>query len=357
MALVVPPGGAESAPGPRVVRLTPRPAVVSALSLSVVIVNYCQWQNTARLTRQLRRSDAIRREAAEVLIVDNRSAAHPVARRLNRLPNVSVYRAARNEGFARAANRGADLARGEWVLLLNPDVTVSDNFLDEVLAAAQRLTLDNPRLGVVGFQLRNRDGSRQASAGPFPTLANTLIGLLLPRSQRRCRHQSETKTTLVPWVTGGCLLVRQDCFRQLGGLDERFFLYYEDVDFCRRAQANGWAVVYEPQVAVTHHWPLHTRAVPAPLRLVTRHALLTYAIKHWPRWQAALLGGIVWLEAYSRGLVARTRGEASSAACYRRLRSLVGDVLRGRDASVCRAIHYAARFLAPIAAAQDSAKE
>ena len=106
-------------------------------------------------------------------------------------------------------------------------------------------------------------------------------------------------------------------------------------------------------MAVTHHWPLHTRAVPAPLRLVTRHALLAYARKHWPRWQAGVLGGVVWAEAHARGLVARWNGEVVASACYRRLRALVGDVLRGRDRAARRAIRYAARFLAPVAAAQD----
>jgi GT2 family glycosyltransferase len=241
------------------------------------------------------------------------------------------------------------------VLLLNPDVTVADGFLDDVAAAAGRLAAD-PAVGVVGFQLRNRDGSRQASAGPFPTLANTLGGLVRPRSRRRCRHRPADARADVPWVTGGCLLVRRDCFRQLGGLDEGYFLYYEDVDFCRRARGRGWAVVYEPGVAVTHHWPLHTRAVPAPLRLITRHALLGYARKHWPRWQAGLLGFVVWAEAAARGLAARVRGDAVAADCYRRLRGLVIDVLRGRDHAARRAVRYAARFLAPIAAAQDAVR-
>src|SRR5207244_6123700 len=140
-----------------------------------------------------------------------------------------------------------------------------------------------------GFRLRNRDGSGQASSGPFPTLLNTVAGLLLPRSRRKCRHRSDPGRQTVSWVTGGCLMVRRACFEQLGGLDESFFLYYEDVDFCRRAAAAGWGVWFDPALEVTHHWPLHARRVPAPLRLITRHALLTYARRYWPAWQARLL--------------------------------------------------------------------
>ena len=269
------------------------------------------------------------------------------------MSGVSLVRNGRNNGFAKAANRGGRLSRGEWVLLLNPDVTVPEGFLDRVLDAAQRWPAVDPRAGVIGFQLRHRDGSRQASAGPFPTLARTVAGLLVPRSRRRCQHRSLTGRQSVAWVTGGCLLVRRDCYEQLGGMDEKFFLYYEDVDLCRRARDAGWSVWYDPALRVTHHFPLHSRAVPPPLRLVTRHALLTYSFKHWPRWQARALSGLVWAEAVVRSAAARWRGQADVSDCYRELRALVGDVVCGRRARSARRIREAAATFAPMAAAQD----
>lgn len=359
MALAVPPGGGPAYPDDpgADARLRPcrpaRPPAIDAPALSVVIVNYCQWRNTARLTKQLRRSAAARTGAAEVVIVDNHSPGHLVAAKLRRLRGVRVVRSDENQGFARAVNRGTRLGRGDWVLLLNPDVTVGDGFLDDVLAAADKLSAD-PAAGVVGFQMRNRDGTRQASCGPFPTLVSTAAGLVRPRPRRKCRHQPLAGRRPVGWATGGCLLVRRACFEQLGGLDEAFFLYYEDVDFCRRAGAAGWGVWYEPGLTVTHHWPLHDRKVPAPLRLVTRHALLTYAAKHWPGWQARLLGRLVRLEATARRLMASARTDAVAAACYRELGPLVGDVLRGRAADAARRLRFAAGFLRPIAAAQDA---
>ncbi|MGL6097522.1 MAG: glycosyltransferase family 2 protein [Fimbriiglobus sp.] len=341
----------------RAARLRGRPpargTAIETPQLSVVVVNFCQWRNTARLTRQLRQSEAVRRGAAEIVIVDNHSPNHPVARKLERLSGVSVFRSAENGGFATAVNRGTRASRGEWVLLLNPDTTVPEGFLDAVLDAAQRFPALDPRAAVIGFQMRHRDGTRQASAGPFPTLSSTVGGLLLPRARRKCRHQELTGRRAVPWVTGGCLLVRRDCFRQLGGMDERFFLYYEDVDLCQRARAAGWTVWYEPGVRVTHHFPLHARTVPPPLRLVTRHALLTYSRKHWPRWQAKLLGGIVWLEASAREAAARWRGQPDAARCYRQMRRLVGDLAAGRAGVVAERIRFAAGFLDRVAAAQD----
>ena len=361
MALAVPPGGGPAAPpdappadpGPaRRPAPARKPAPPPSPALTVVVVNFCQWRNTARLVAQLRRSAAFRTGAADVVVVDNHSPRHPLARRLRRLRGVTVRRFRANRGFARAVNRGCQLSASTWTLLLNPDVSVPDGFLDDVLA-----TVDRPEhgehVGVIGFRLRNADGTDQASSGPHPSLPNTLAGLFRPRSRRKCRHAAGPGRRPVPWVTGGCLLVRRDCFDQLGGLDEGFFLYYEDADFCRRAVAAGWAVVFDPAVEVTHHSPLHARAVPAALRVITRHALLTYARKHWPRWQAAVLGGLMRLEAGLRRTWATVRGNADAARCYGELRRLVGDVSRGRDAAARERIAFAAGFLAAVAAEQD----
>ena len=340
MALAVPSGAPQLNSTPGITARHAGPAV------SVVVVNFCQWRNTARLTRQLRRCDAVRARSAEVVVVDNNSGPHPLASRLRKLRGVRLRRFGRNYGFAKAVNRAARAARGEWLLLLNPDVTVEEGFLDEVLVAAARA---EPDVGVIGFALRNPDGSRQASAGPYPTLARTLGGLLRPRARRKCRHVSSEACSAVAWVTGGCFLVRRSCFDQLNGLDDRYFLYYEDVDFCRRARAAGWSVWYEPKLGAVHHSPLHARSVPPPLRLITRHALLTYAHRHWPAWQSRLLGSIIWAEACIRERLAPPADRDG----YRELRAVVGDVLAGRAALARKRVRFAARFLDRISAAQD----
>ena len=332
----------------------PRAAIsLETPQVSVVIVNFYQWKNTARLTQQLRRSEAVRRGAAEIVIVDNHSPKNRLARRLAKLSGVTVVRSNRNTGFAHAVNRGSNISRGEWVLLLNPDVTVEDGFLDDLLESAQRFPAIDPKAGVVGFQMRNRDGTKQASAGVFPTLSRTVAGLMVPRSRRKCQHKNLNGRQPVPWVTGGCFLVRRDCFEELNGLDESYFLYYEDVDFCQRARARGWSIWYEPELKVTHHFPLHTRKVPPALRLVTRHALLTYAKKHWGTWQTKLLGGLVWTEASIRAAFARYRKDGAAEGCFERLKVLVGDVLEGRDARAEATIRYAATFLSAVASVND----
>jgi GT2 family glycosyltransferase len=311
--------------------------------VSVVIVNYRQWDWTAKLIGQLLRTASGRSGAAEVVIVDNHSPAHPLVKRLRRRPGVSLRRWGRNRGFARAVNEAGRLSRGDWLLLLNPDMAVPEGFLDGVVDLAERLAVEDPRAGIVGFQLCNGDGSRQLSSGYFPTLIRTVAGLALPRARRKYRALQPRQRCRVAWVTGCCLLVRRDCFRQLGGFAKDFFLYYEDVDLCRRAHAAGWTVWYEPALHAIHHRPLHSRPVSRHLRFFTRHALLTYGARHWSGWQFRLLAGMVRLEAWLRQCWARWQGHAAAARLYGELRALAGDMAEDRRAAVRRRLRHCVR--------------
>jgi N-acetylglucosaminyl-diphospho-decaprenol L-rhamnosyltransferase len=318
-------------------RIRRRPRIIPAVPrLSVVVVNYLQWQDTATLVRQLRQTPALRHGAAEVIIVDNDSPWHTLIPRLRRMPGVSLRRWRSNRGFARAVNEGVRLSRGDWVLLLNPDMSLEPGFLDKALARAEELAKTDVHTGIIGFGLRDADGGRQRSAGPFPTLASSLVRLLLPRPWRKYYLRSAAHCQPVDWVTGCCLLVRRTCWENLGGLDGDFFLYYEDVDLCRRARERGWTVWHEPDLCATHHHPLHARAVPAHLRLVTRHALLTFARKHWPEWQTRILAGIIRVEAWLRQRRAWRQGDSLRAGLFDSLGRMVVDFARGRAGAAGR---------------------
>jgi GT2 family glycosyltransferase len=311
--------------------------------LSVVIVNYRQWENTAALVQQVRATACARRGEVEVMVVDNHSPPHRLMRRLRRWPEVSLRRWGRNRGFARAVNEGCRLSRGQWFLLLNPDVQVTPEFVQGALNLARSLDATEPDTGIVGFRLCNADGSDQLSCGSFPTLAGTLARLALPRARRKYRSATASERCRVPWVTGCCLLVRGDCWRDLGGFDESFFLYYEDVDLCRRAWAQGWSVCYEPRLAAVHHSPLHGRTIPASLRLVIRHSLLTYAARHWRRWEFRALARIVRLESWARRLPAWWRKDASEYAVFQELSNLAADLSDGERDRARHRLHRAVR--------------
>jgi N-acetylglucosaminyl-diphospho-decaprenol L-rhamnosyltransferase len=317
-----------SAAVPQTAPTTVVSAAPAAPRLSIVIVNYRQWENTAELVRQIRAAPAARDGEVEVVVIDNHSPPHRLRETLQTWPGVSLRVSDRNLGFARAVNDGCKASRGEWFLLLNPDVSVMPGFIQGALALAGHLSPS--RLGIAGFQIRHTDGSHQPSAGPFPTLFRTLAGLLLPRAQRKYRHRTRSHRCRVDWVTGCCLLLRRDCWQEIGGLDEEFFLYYEDVDLCRRARNRGWETCFEPNLWATHHTPLHTRRVAPAIRLCTRHALLTYSSRYWPRWQFRLLASIVCLEAGVRRLWALVRGQKAAGEVFRDMAALARDLAHGR---------------------------
>jgi GT2 family glycosyltransferase len=306
------------------------PSTVQAPRLSVIIVNYRLWEETGKLVRELAASPCTRTGDAEVVVVDNHSPLHPMARRLRRWSGVSLRRWSRNRGFAQAVNEGSRLCRGDWLLLLNPDITVPPRFPEQVLNLIRHLDTSDCRAGIIGFQLRNSDGSPQYSFGPFPTLWQTLLRLILPRTHRKYHFVGTRGRRRVSWATGCCLLVRRDCLEEIGGLDRDFFLYYEDVDLCRRAHHQGWSVWFEPSLQVTHHRPLHGRPVPAYLRCLTRHALLTYALKHWPRWQFRLLAGLIELEGRLRKQWASYCRNPVAAQAFGCLRQMAADLRHGR---------------------------
>lgn len=323
------------------------PAATTKPLISAVVVNYRHREHSMALARQLDSSDAMRGGLAEILIVDNDDDPKPLRQWASSRPGLRLHSFGRNRGFARAVNEGCRRAKGEWLLLLNPDISVPEEFIDKALAAAERLTEQDPRVGVVGFELRHADDTLQPSTGPFPTLANVVGGLLRRRKHRRCRPRTEAAE--VPWATGCCMLVRRPCWQELGGFDEDFFLYYEDVDLCRRARESGWSVWYEPAVKVQHFFPLHSRAVPPALRVVTRHALLTYAAKHWPSRQFKALSRLVAAEAAVRGFIARRLGRPEAATHYQRLGCLVRELMVAR---AVRARHWLLRSLEPAAACE-----
>ena len=147
------------------------------------------------------------------------------------------------------------------------------------------------------------------------------------------------------------MLIRRSCWAELGGFDESFFLYYEDADFCRRAWDADWSVWYEPSIRLTHFRPLHTRPVPPELRLMTRHALLTYAEKYWGRGRRKTLASVIWLEALAR----RVKAYASRNPCvlHAELGRLARDWFGGRSLRARWRIRRAARLLANCPGRED----
>jgi len=294
--------------------------------LTVIIVNHDGWPDVLRLAASLADQPEFTRGQCQIVVVDNASRG-PVPEALSAFrPGLRLIARPENGGFAAGVNAGWHLARSPWLLVLNPDVEVVRGFLAQVFERLQRYdTAPNGPPGIVGFGLRNPDRSPQGSVGVFPNLARTIWEQFIPRSRRKYQAGWRIRSGPVDWVTGACMLVNSAMIAAVGGMDEDFFLYYEEVAFSRAAQQRGWRVEYDASVTVVHRHPLQNRTISPKMRVITRHSKLLYFLKHLPRWQFLSLVGIVNVEAAIRGVWSRLLGRPDEVRAWR----TIGEVARG----------------------------
>jgi N-acetylglucosaminyl-diphospho-decaprenol L-rhamnosyltransferase len=219
---------------------------------TVVVVTY---RSREHLPACLEAVEAASGEAAiETVIVDNGSDDGTVAYLRRRQPQARVIENGSNRGFSAAVNQGVKATRGDCLLLLNPDVVLGAGSLGRLLRALD----EDPRVGLAGPLLLYPDGRPQRSTWDAPSLRALAFEALLlynlfPRSRLspiRARVPDEAED--VSALSGACLLVRRSCFEELDGLDERFFLYFEDVDLGLRARGAGWRARLVPAARAVH---------------------------------------------------------------------------------------------------------
>ncbi|MBN1660882.1 MAG: glycosyltransferase family 2 protein [Anaerolineae bacterium] len=230
----------------------------------------------------------------DVVVVDNASTDGSVAMVRAEFPQVRLVANDRNVGFTTANNQGLALARGRHLLLLNPDAEIVGDALSTMVDY-----LDNhPATAVVGPRLAYPDGSLQPSRRRFPTFATGLIESTVIQewssdNQVLRRYYladvADDVIQSVDWLVGACLVVRRAACEQVGGLDERFFMYFEELDWCRRYKAAGWDVVYLPTATVIHHEGKSSEQVIAARHIHFQSSKVHYFRKHYGRLQASFL--------------------------------------------------------------------
>lgn len=257
----------------------------------IIIVNFRTGALAAAAARFARTALGA---TGSVTVVDSASGDDSVSV-IRSVPGVELVPLESNHGFGAALNAGALKSDSEFILCANADTRVRADLLAVFEDRFRRL----PRLGVLGPRLLSADGSAQPSARHFPTHASLFWSRQSPLRRwlgARGRHYilpEPQSFTLCDVVAGACFGVRRTVWEELKGMDEGFFLYLEDTDFCFRAKKAEWLVGYDPQVQVEHLWGASTSANPAASSKRHRESLLYYFRKHHPN--RALANGLLTL--------------------------------------------------------------
>lgn len=221
---------------------------------------------------------------AEVIVVDSGSTDHTVSVIRSQYPQVKLIEQAENTGFTRSNNLGLAQAAGRHLLLLNPDTEI----IGDALARMVTYLDANPAVGIVGPYTRNDDGTYQSTRRRFPTPAtaffeSTWLQPFAPKSLLDHFYVNDAppdQTMEVDWVQGSALMARREVYKQVGGLDEGYVMYSEELDWCKRAKAAGWRVVFLAEAQITHYGGRSSEQVVARRQILFQQSKLRYFRKY-----------------------------------------------------------------------------
>ncbi len=271
-------------------------AVTRREPVAAVIVNYNAGEALAEALRSLARDPVVDWEA---VVVDNASSDGSADGVEAVAPWVRLVRNRENVGFGRGVNQGIAATKAPLVLLINPDCTIEPG-ATSLMAGVLR---EHPECAIVGPKILDPDGSVQGSARGDPDMFTGLFGRtavlrrVLPGSAMARRNVVSTGgDQVVDWLSGACMLARRSALERVGGFDERYFLYWEDADICRRLRGIGLTVRYTPAAVATHQVGRSSQTARAEsIRAFHRSAYLYYATHVAPgawnpkRWLARVL--------------------------------------------------------------------
>lgn len=223
--------------------------------------------------------------AGDVVVVDNGSSDGSTEMVRRDFPGVALIADHGNIGYGAASNIAMQHARAEYVLLLNADTRLHRG----ALAAMADYLDEQPQVAIVGPKLLNDDGTLQLSCFPFPGTVGWLVendpiasvvGALPLVRNATLRFAPPTRATPVPWVLGAALGIRRSAFENVAGFDPSFFMYFEEVDLCKRLALNGWFTHYCPEVRITHVGQASTRQIRPAMLVAHYRSTVQYYHKH-----------------------------------------------------------------------------
>lgn len=240
--------------------------------------------NVRDLLRDCLRSLPLGDPETEIIVIDSASADGSADMVRREFPQVTLCVSAENLGYSRGNNLGLRQARGRYRLVLNPDTEIAGDALAQMCAYMEA----HPQVGALGPQMVYADGTPQSTRRRFPNLItaafeSTWTQALAPRSlleRYYARDLPAEETVEVDWVVGAALLLRAEAYEQVGGFDESFFMYSEELDLCRRLKAAGWSVVHLPAARLIHHEARSSAQVPAATHIRFNASKVRYFRKY-----------------------------------------------------------------------------
>lgn len=293
---------------------------------SIIIVNWNTRELLAHCLQSLRRSARTARPATcEIVVVDNASSDGSAQMVPDEFPEVRLIANPHNVGFAQANNQAIRESRGRYVTLLNSDTEVRPGALEAMLEFLE----GHPVAAGCGPRLLNGDGSLQPSCHPMLTPGREFWRLMfLDRIWRRATYAQhrwdQTTPRRVEVIKGACLMLRREALEQVGLLDERYFMYTEEMDLCYRLLQAGWELWWVPQAAVTHYGEASTRQIADDMYVQLYHSKAQFHRKFGGEREAGRFRRLLWL-AYVPRWAAASWGSvlvpelAGRARTYRRL--------------------------------------
>jgi len=278
-------------------------------ALRVICVIYNPGPELVEFATSLRTATS---RPTELVLVNN-GGPSDVAEGLAREPGTRLVESGGNLGYGRAANLGARGADGRWIVVANPDLVWSPGSLDALVAAGAR----HDRAGALGPRILNTDGTEYPSARAIPSLrlgaGHALLSKIWPenpfsRAYRSANAPGDTTERAAGWLSGACLVLRRDAFEQVGGFDEGYFMFFEDLDLGDRLNQAGWTNVFVPSAEVTHVQGVSWKKDPAPMIRAHHVSAHRYLTRRYDAWYQAPLR---W--ALTAGLLVRERLEIRSA--------------------------------------------
>ncbi|MCS7253506.1 MAG: glycosyltransferase family 2 protein [Armatimonadota bacterium] len=229
-----------------------KPENTAKPSISVIVVTYASEDTVRACLESILNSAKHSGAKVEVIVVDNASPDGTVATVREHFPMVRLIAYHENLGYAKAINVGLKESRGDYVLILNPDCILSSDAIHQLVSFAE----SNNRIGIIGPMLLNRDGTLQPSGRRAQKLIHIVLSLIGLHSAVEAfllgKGRDYKAASDVEEVSGAAMFCRRKALAEAGGMDERFFLYFEDVDLCARVRRLGWRISYCPYAKVMH---------------------------------------------------------------------------------------------------------